>query len=111
MNRALNDQCSFYCVVNCHLLRYEVCRVVEDRLSKLASLSKKQFGLAFIYDIKAKDARIKTYLDKQLAKSYELASVEKLQAYVKQILQAPEDVEVSKWCVDPDRYICNIFFS
>ena len=109
MNRALNDQCSFYCVVNCHLLQYEVCRVVEERLSKPASLSNKRFGLAFIYDIEAKDSRIKTYLDKQLAKSYELASVERLQAFVKNILQTHEDVEAAKWCVDPDRYISNKF--
>ncbi|XP_067940322.1 E3 ubiquitin-protein ligase rnf213-alpha-like [Watersipora subatra] len=63
---------SFYCLVNCHLLKYDVCRIIENRLSNLADHEVDSYGLAFIYAEEARDARIKAYLDKQLVRNWQL---------------------------------------
>ncbi|XP_067936891.1 E3 ubiquitin-protein ligase rnf213-alpha-like [Watersipora subatra] len=69
LNRALADPNSYYCMVNCHLLNYDVCRVIETRLSNTADDTVKDYGLAFIYAEEKRDARIRAYLDKYLVKN------------------------------------------
>ena len=103
LNRALNDPVSFYCMVNCHLLKYEVCRLIENRLNNLADLKVKTYGLAFIYAEEVKDARIRAYLDKQLARNCQLADVTSLKDYVCRLLHVPWSVAKTASTVDPDR--------
>ena len=88
MNRALYDETSFYCLVNCHLLSFEVCREIEDRLSKLGDHQVQNYGLAFIYDEQSRDARIKAYLDKHLIGFHPMAEISKIRDYVQMILAA-----------------------
>ena len=101
LNRALADPNSFYCMVNCHLLSYEVCRLIETRLSNTADDKVKDYGLAFIYAEERKDARIRTYLDKNIVKNAQLADVPKLSKYIKKVLLLPESVVT----YDPDRFV------
>ncbi|XP_067940324.1 E3 ubiquitin-protein ligase rnf213-alpha-like [Watersipora subatra] len=103
LNRALHDGCSFYCLVNCHLLKYDVCDIIENRLSHRADHDVDSYGLAFIFAAEAKDARIKTYLDKQLVRHWQPADEVKLKAYVKHLLHAPESIVKTACYVDPQR--------
>mgnify|MGYP001803125186 CR=1 FL=1 len=103
MSRALNDPLSFYCMVNCHLLGYDVCRYIESRLTNTADDALKKYGLAFIYAEEKRDARIQAYLDKHLVKNMHLTEPEALQDYVQKILTLPEDVKLSACSVDQDR--------
>lgn len=87
MNRAFNDKLSFYCMVNCHRLRFEVCREIENRLSNMADNTTPDYGLAFIYSSRAKDARIKAYLDKNLVRNPIIADKRDIAAYVERIMK------------------------
>ena len=89
-------------MVNCHLLKFECSKVIETRLSNLADV-KPTYGLAFIYDEKVKDARIKAYLDKQLVRNFSYADKNKLKAYVQGILEVPEELTATNYSIDPDR--------
>ena len=105
MNRALFDEKSFYCMVNCHLLSFEVCREIEDRLSKLGDHAVENYGLAFIYAEEAKDARIKSYLDKHLTRDSRLAEMSRLKAYVMEILTSrSHSADSAASCVDINRF-------
>lgn len=109
MNRALFDAKSFYCMVNCHLLSFEVCRDIEDRLSKLGDHPIESYGLAFIYAEEAKDARIKSYLDKHLTRDSRLDDMSNLKAYVSRILISRTlNCNSAASCVDINRY--DLFF-
>ena len=103
LNRALNDPVSFYCMVNCHLLKNDACELVENRLNNLADHTVNTYGLAFVYAKEEKDARIRAYLDKHLAKNCSLAEESKLKDYVNSILRVPESVQKTASCVDPKR--------
>lgn len=103
MSRALNDPLSIYCMVNCHLLGYDVCRYIETRLTNTADDTVKTSGLAFIYAEEKKDARIRAYLDKHLVKNMQLTEPERLQSYVQKILTLPDNVRLSACSVDPNR--------
>jgi len=102
LNRALNDPMSFYCMVNCHLLTYKVTQVIENRLNNLADHTIDSFGLAFIYDERAKNCRIKVYLDKHLVKNPMIVDEASLRAYVSALLKVDDCIE-SASSVDPDR--------
>lgn len=104
MNRALYDEQSFYCVVNCHLLSFEVCREIEDRLSKLGDHMIENYGLAFLYAEEAKDARIKAYLDKHLIREHTLAEITEIKEYTQRILtHRSADYGISASKVDINR--------
>jgi len=103
LNRALSDPDSFYCMVNCHLLSYEVCRFIENRVSDATEEGNKDYGLALIYAEEVREARIRAYLDKYLVKNPMLADKKKLTAYVTRILTVPPDVLVSACHIDPER--------
>ena len=90
-------------MVNCHLLRFEVCRIIENRLNNLADLKVKNYGLAFIYAEEAKDARIRAYLDKQLVKNWQLAEQPCLRKYVQKILHVSKALPKTACCVDSER--------
>ena len=90
-------------MVNCHLLSYEVCRLIETRLSNTADDKVKDYGLAFIYAEEKRDARIRAYLDKHLVKTPEYAKLPQLQKYVEQLLMIPDSVSQSACTVDPSR--------
>ena len=86
LSRALADPNSFYCMVNCHLITYEVCRFIETRLSSITDGRVKNYGLAFIYAEEKRDARIRAYLDKHLIKNPVPAELEDIRNYVKKVL-------------------------
>ncbi|XP_067936897.1 E3 ubiquitin-protein ligase rnf213-alpha-like [Watersipora subatra] len=100
LNRALADPNSYYCMVNCHLLSYDVCRVIETRLSNTADDTVKDYGLAFIYAEEKRDARIRAFLDKNIVKNCQPAKLAVLREYVENSLKVPKD----NLSVDPDRY-------
>lgn len=102
MNRALSDPLSYYCMVNCHLLSYEICRYIEKRLTHFSDNEHKNFGVAFIYDEEAKDARIVALLDNYLIKQHSMCCKESLCQFVKRGLSVPSGVK-SACQVDPDR--------
>lgn len=102
LNRALSDPYLFYTMVNCHLLKYDVCRVIEKRLNSMADQKIKSYGLAFIYAKEEKDSRIKAYLDKYLVKDSPIVDDLHLQKYVKGILTISNHSK-SACCVDKDR--------
>lgn len=104
LNRALADKESVYCVVNCHLLTYDICRTIENRLTQTAD-DHKDYALIFIYAEEAKDARIRAYFDKQLVKNAQPAKPEVLEQYVQRILQLPAGTQKSACLEDPDRYV------
>ena len=89
-------------MVNCHLLKFEVSKVIEERLHNWADI-KVKYGLAFIYDEEVKDARIRAYLDRQLVRNFEYADKDRLKAYVQSILKVPEEVTTTACCMDKDR--------
>ena len=104
MNRALYDETSFYCLVNCHLLSFDVCRDIEDRLSKLGDHQVQNYGLAFIYDEQSRDARIKAYLDRHLIGFHPIAEISNIRDYVHMILAARTSAhDVTASCVDSTR--------
>ena len=104
MTRALHDETIFYCLVNCHLLSFDVCREIEDRLSKLGDHQVQDYGLAFIYDEQVRDARIKAYLDRHLIGFHPLAEIPKIRGYVHKILAARTSAhDASASCVDSTR--------
>lgn len=94
---------SFYCMVNCHLLGYDVSRYIETRLSNTADDEVKSYGLAFFYAQEKRDARIRAYLDKHLAKNVEISGEAELRQYVLQMLRLPNNVQLSPCLVDCDR--------
>jgi len=102
LNRALNDPMSFYCIVNCHLLAYKVTQVIENRLNNLADHTIDSFGLAFIYDERAKNCRIKVYLDKNLVKNPMIVDETSLRTYVLTLLKVDNCIEAAS-SVDSDR--------
>jgi len=108
LNRALNDPLSFYCMVNCHLLDYEVCRVVENRLSNTTDDTVKDYGLAFICAEEKRNARICLYLGNHLVKNPLLTDLHTLSHYVLQMLTVPEKVTKTACSVDKSRY-CWLF--
>ena len=52
LSRALSDRSSFYCMVDCHLLEFEMCRYIQMRVTELDEINKvDDYGLAFIYQV------------------------------------------------------------
>ena len=52
LSRALSDRSSFYCMVDCHLLEFEMCRYIQMRVTELDDINKvDDYGLAFIYQV------------------------------------------------------------
>jgi len=90
-------------MVNCHLLSYEVCRFIENRLSSTGDDKVTTYGLAFLYAEEAKDARIRSYLDKNLVKNVKLAPMADLAAYVEKLLKLPDSVRSSASLADPNK--------
>jgi len=88
-------------MVNCHLLKYDICQSIENRLNNLADFKNNSFGLAFIYDECAKNSRIRAYLDKYLLRNVQITDVKKLKSYVQELLTT--NVQMSACCVDPER--------
>ena len=99
----MNDPLSFYCMVNCHMLGYDVCRSIETRLSNTADDTVKSYGLAFIYAEEKRDARIRAYLDRYHVKNVKLSTPAKLKKYVQGILRFPDEVALSASSVDPTK--------
>ena len=53
LSRALSDRSSFYCMVDCHLLEFEMCRYIQMRVTELDEINKvNDYGLAFIYQVR-----------------------------------------------------------
>ena len=94
-------------MVNCHLLTYEVCRLIETRLSNTADDKVKDYGLAFIYAEERRDARIRSYLDKNVVKNYQITELTQLCQYVKKVLLLPSTYSMAT--ADPDRSVYNYF--
>ena len=95
-------------MVNCHLLNYEVCRLIETRLSNTADDKVKDYGLAFIYAEEKRDARIRAYLDKHLIKKPDYTELSTISQYVMKILKVPESKQ-SACVVDRERYAMLFF--
>ncbi|XP_067936886.1 E3 ubiquitin-protein ligase rnf213-alpha-like [Watersipora subatra] len=109
LNRALADPNSYYCMVNCHLLNYDVCRVIEDRLGNTADDTVKNYGLAFLYAEEKRDARIRAILESYLVKNPAQADIQQLQKYLaKTLLKIPSRTK-SAGKVDPDELLCRSF--
>lgn len=102
MNRALADHFSYYCMVNCHLLSYAICKYIERRLVDGSINDTDNFGLCFIYAEENKGARIRAHLDKHLLRDVTPVDLPKLQDYVKHITRVEEGVK-SASSVDPVR--------
>ncbi|XP_067936895.1 E3 ubiquitin-protein ligase rnf213-alpha-like [Watersipora subatra] len=107
LNRALADPNSYYCMVNCHLLSYDVCRVIETRLSNTADDTVKDYGLAFVYAEEKRDARIRAFLDKNVVKNCRQANLAVLREYVGNSLKLPKN----NYSVDPGRYSARLIRS
>lgn len=103
LSRALADNVSFYCMVNCHLIDYEICKEIEEKLSRARDQRNVNYGIAFIYDDEFKDARIRAYLDKHLVKNHAITTVRRLTDYVANILAGPSSVSESACAADPNR--------
>ena len=90
-------------MVNCHLLRFEVSQIIENRLNNLADLKVKNYGLAFICAEEVKGARIRAYFAKQLVRDWHLTEESNLRSYVQRILRVPETLSNTACRVDPER--------
>ena len=74
-------------------------------ISHTKETSSVEYGLAFVYDKEYKDARIRAYLDKYLIKNPDIIKMEKLKAYVEQILTIPRSVTTTASYADPHKYV------
>lgn len=102
MNRALSDLQSYYCMVNCHLLHYDVCQFIEKRLNNFHGKEVKDYGLAFIYDEESTGARIVAILDRYLIKQHPILPEQSLSKFVKNMLTVPK-IAKAACCVDHER--------
>ena len=105
LSRAFLDTHSVYVMVNCHLLDYDTCKLIEYRISQQKDAGNTQYGLVFIYPEEVKDAKIRSYLDKYLVKSAEIAEKGRITQYVLRMLRVSPDVEHTCGSVDPDRSV------
>ena len=107
MLRALTDPHSYYCLVNCHLLSYEMCRHIDAKLTSKADIKAgNDLGVAFIYAEEARDTRIRVYLDKYLVRDVMPPSPQELQNYVMKILRS--DRATSACDVDPQKSVVHL---
>lgn len=105
LNRVLADPDSFYCMVNCHLLSSDICRMIDNRFSNNLGEMVKNYGLVLIYAQEYNDARIRAYFDKHLVKNSQLAKPSSLKEYVAKMVKVPDSVKDTACSVDPNRFV------